>query len=72
MCMVGFSLVFCNLDFTFTPSYPEEGPLMEIETETLSEERVEELIELKDSLVTNYLMINCSPLSGYHSLSNFQ
>ena len=45
---------------------------MEIETETLSEERVEELIELKDSLVTNYLMINCSPLSGYHSLSNFQ
>ena len=37
---------------------------MEIETETLSEERVQELIELKDSLVTNYLMINC--------LSNFQ
>ena len=56
--------MFCNLDFTFTPSYPEEGPLMEIETETLSEERVQELIELKDSLVTNYLMINC--------LSNFQ
>ena len=45
---------------------------MEIETETLSEERVQELIELKDSLVTNYLMINSSPLSGYHILSNFQ
>jgi len=47
--------VYCNLDFTFTPTYPEEGPLMEIETETLSEERITELMELKESLVEENL-----------------
>lgn len=47
-----FFSVFCELNFGFTPMYPhEELPSVEIETETLDEQRVDELNQLMTSLV---------------------
>ncbi|XP_067951203.1 RWD domain-containing protein 1-like [Watersipora subatra] len=47
--------VGCVLTFTFTPKYPDEAPLMEVDSEVLNEERISELMTLKESLVEENL-----------------
>jgi len=41
----------CELMFTFTPQYPEEGPEILINFETEREERIAEISDIKDAVV---------------------
>ncbi|KAF6024112.1 hypothetical protein EB796_017602 [Bugula neritina] len=45
----------CELMFTFTPQYPEEGPEILINFETEREERIAEISDIKDAVVEESL-----------------